>query len=65
MATLNDTKIVSDLGRIVGKNNVLHQPEEIIAYTTDTITRELPIKNYHAIVFPQSTEDIVKIMYIV
>lgn len=62
MTTLDNTKIVSDLGKIVGKNNVLHQPEEIIAYTTDTITRNLPTKKYHAIVFPRSTEEIVKIV---
>lgn len=62
MTTSNDIKIISDLGKIVGKKNVLFQPEEIIAYTTDTITRDLPVKKYSAIVFPQTTEDIVKIV---
>lgn len=62
MTTLNDTKIASNLKKLVGKNNVLYQPEEIIAYTTDTITRDLPTKKYHAIVFPQTTEDIIKIV---
>ena len=62
MSVIEDRKIVLHLQSVVGKKNVLFQPEEIIAYTTDTITRDLPIKSYKAIVFPESIEDVVKIV---
>ena len=62
MVKIEQKNIVSNLNKIAGKENVLSRPEEIIAYTTDTITRNLPQKEYYAVVFPQTTQEIQEIV---
>ncbi len=62
MTEVEKKNIVSKLQKLVGKDNVLFRQEEIIAYTTDTITRELNEKEYCAVVFPTSIHEIQQIV---
>ena len=62
MTEVEKKNIISKLQKLVGKDNVLSRQEEIIAYTTDTITRELNEKEYCAVVFPKSTYEVQQIV---
>jgi len=54
--------LVKDLGRLLGRGNVLSQPAELAVYECDgfTIEKHLP----DAVVFPRSTEEVAEVVRI-
>src|SRR5262249_12569057 len=52
-------KVIHDLELILGKDSVLHRPEDLLLYEYDA-SIETARPDY--VVFPQSTEDLVKIV---
>ena len=52
-------EIYERLVSLLGKDGVLHTPEELIVYECDGLTLHPGLPDF--VVFPQSTEDIVKL----
>ena len=51
----SDRRIIKDLGKIVGKSNVIHHPEDLLVFEYDgSIEKAVP----QAVVFPGSTEEV-------
>ncbi|MFB3095424.1 MAG: FAD-binding oxidoreductase, partial [Candidatus Acidiferrales bacterium] len=56
---MKNRKLIKELQKILGKDGVLHRPEELLLYEYDAGPyRTLP----DAVVFPRSAEDVVRIV---
>src|SRR5262245_3650808 len=59
-STTLSPKIIGELAAIVGKENIVHGPDELLVYECDAYTLEKNLPN--VVVLPRSTDEIARVV---